>query len=166
MHDEYLGKRSDNPLFRNESVAKDMKIIKNDCIGNINEFKHLYYYNVFQSVNINMDTGFDGVHSMERARAEANGFILVLKQLHTDIDAWGFVNKFTVGQIMCFFVFALIIISVILGEIIRYFFFIVKVNNREVCVCLFFFVFYVCVCVCVFLCVHTLVFYEICDFFL
>ena len=62
---------------------------------------------------------FDGVHSMERARKEAEGFVRALHYFNKEENLWGKNKDITVGQIMCFMTYTMVTIVVILGELLR-----------------------------------------------
>ena len=117
IHDDFLTKhRKDAQWFSNETVHRS--VVEQQRGGGGCQF----YFDAFRNVSFERDGAFDGVHSMERARKEAEGLIRALYRLSTDPGVWK-VDRWTAGQMMAVLVYGVVAAVVLLSESAKFAFF-------------------------------------------
>ena len=135
LHDEYLTKhRKDADWFTNDVlfqsvVRKQYQLFvdghhgvksQSDDSANAQSARgsrgYDLFYDTFRNVSFSKDGGFDGVHSQERARKEAEGLIRTFYVLNQDPALWK-EEKWTAGQVMTILVYGMVAVVVLCSEI-------------------------------------------------
>jgi len=116
--DALTGNRLKASQFKNESVFKDKMMIQKDMKLYSNFINHMDVYHPWTEPSEQGCT-FDGMHSMLRARRDAEAFVSALTWLESDGDGVMDRHKITVGQVFCFGTFGLIIAFVVTAELIQ-----------------------------------------------
>merc|ERR1712012_1288534 len=118
IHDDYLSAhRKENLKFRNATVFGDNSMIRQslEAYATGKNSWRVHLLNTFLPFEDPKECNPDGIHSMARARWEAEGFVHSLTWLNegevTDV------HVITPGQVFCFGMFCIVFFIVLFGEL-------------------------------------------------
>jgi len=117
MKDDALtGNRLAAPQFKNKTVFQDRSMIQKDIKLYSSYINHM---DVFQPWTEPPEQGcaFDGIHSMLRARRDAEAFVSALNWLESEEGGVMDRHQLTVGQVYCFASFGILLTFVIIAEL-------------------------------------------------
>eukprot|EP00485_Elphidium_margaritaceum_P022510 CAMPEP_0202711152 /NCGR_PEP_ID=MMETSP1385-20130828/23008_1 /ASSEMBLY_ACC=CAM_ASM_000861 /TAXON_ID=933848 /ORGANISM="Elphidium margaritaceum" /LENGTH=869 /DNA_ID=CAMNT_0049370827 /DNA_START=719 /DNA_END=3328 /DNA_ORIENTATION=+ len=123
VHDEHLTEhRKDADWFNNASLYQRCVVKQHALYADAHAYR--YYYDVFR--NVSYDTwNSDGIHSMHRARLEAEGLVRALYHVSHDPATW-MRTELTGGQVMTLLFYGLAVVIVLIGQSCGYLFYVPK----------------------------------------
>jgi len=115
-NDALTGNRLAAPQFKNETVFQDKNMIQKDLKLYNNFINHMDVFRPWTQPP-NQECKFDGMHSMLRARRDAEAFVSALSWLEMEDGGVMDRHKLTVGQVYCFASFGIILAFVLMAEL-------------------------------------------------